>query len=161
MCTATGWQPSCLCVNVYCHRVITQLQLINIYIYKLWVFLKTSDRYRILESEDSCLLGCHAMLFGAGVTAACSTRVLTATRRERDPEKCKIVSIQRFLISEGSQTVPTCPSDKSNSKMNEWVWSIDGMILTGEDQKCHFLHHKFHMDWSGTEPEPVRWEAGA
>jgi hypothetical protein len=34
MCTATG----CLCVNVYCHRVSTQLQLTNISI-KIYVLL--------------------------------------------------------------------------------------------------------------------------
>jgi hypothetical protein len=42
---------------------------------KLEVFLKTSDLYRILEGEDNCLLGCHAVSFGAGVTATCSTGV--------------------------------------------------------------------------------------
>jgi hypothetical protein len=26
--------------------------------------------------------------------------------------------------------------------------------------QCHFVHHKFHMDWPGREPETVRWEAG-
>jgi hypothetical protein len=36
------------------------------------------------------------------------------------------------------------------------MWSIGGMILTGEDQKYHFFHHKFHMVWTGIELEPVR-----
>jgi hypothetical protein len=26
--------------------------------------------------------------------------------------------------------------------------------------QCHFVHHKYHMDWPGIEPEPPRWEAG-
>jgi hypothetical protein len=26
--------------------------------------------------------------------------------------------------------------------------------------QCHFIHHKFHMDWPGREPRPPRWEAG-
>jgi hypothetical protein len=37
--------------------------------------------------------------------------------------------------------------------MDELIWRIGGMILTGETEvlgekpvPCHFVHHKFHMD---------------
>jgi hypothetical protein len=26
--------------------------------------------------------------------------------------------------------------------------------------QCHSVHHKWQTDWSGTEPEPILWEAG-
>jgi hypothetical protein len=26
--------------------------------------------------------------------------------------------------------------------------------------ECHLVHHKSHMDWTGIEPGPPRWEAG-
>jgi hypothetical protein len=26
--------------------------------------------------------------------------------------------------------------------------------------QCHFVHHKSHMDSSGIEPGPPRWEGG-
>ena len=42
----------------------------------------------------------------------------------------------------------------------EWVWSIGGMVLTGENlsgtnlPQCYFFQHKSHMDWQGIEPGP-------
>jgi hypothetical protein len=46
--------------------------------------------------------------------------------------------------------------------MKEGVWSIGGMILTGETEvlgeknlsECHIVDHKSHMYWSGIEPGP-------
>ena len=47
----------------------------------------------------------------------------------------------------------------------KWVWSNGGMILTGENRstqkilfQCHFVHHKYHMEWPENEPGPPRWE---
>jgi hypothetical protein len=51
-----------------------------------------------------------------------------------------------------------------------WYMSTEshsGMILTGETEElgenlsqCHFFHRKYHMDWPGSEPVPLLWEAG-
>jgi hypothetical protein len=48
--------------------------------------------------------------------------------------------------------------------MYEWVWSIGGMILTGEiwstgdkSVPVPLVHHKSHMDWSGIEPRYDLW----
>jgi hypothetical protein len=53
-------------------------------------------------------------------------------------------------------------------QMNEWVWGIGEMVLTGETQKylernlsqCHFVHRRHHMDWPGIGPWPPWWETG-
>lgn len=51
--------------------------------------------------------------------------------------------------------------------MNEWPWSIDGMILT-VDNRTTFMknlsqynsaHHKSYIDWPGMEPGYPRSEA--
>jgi hypothetical protein len=26
--------------------------------------------------------------------------------------------------------------------------------------QCHFVHHKSHMDWPGSEPGSLRWKVG-
>jgi hypothetical protein len=46
--------------------------------------------------------------------------------------------------------------------MNEWLWNIGGMILTGEtgvlrvnESQFHFFGHRSHTDWSGIEPGPA------
>ena len=51
--------------------------------------------------------------------------------------------------------------------MNEWVWSIGGMILTGETEvlgekriKGPFCPPQIHMDWPGSERGPLRRDAG-
>jgi len=56
-------------------------------------------------------------------------------------------------------------------EVDEGMWDIDGIILTGEkpkllDQKPFparphdLFHHKSHTLWPGTEPRPSRREAG-
>jgi hypothetical protein len=70
MCTATGWQPSCLCVNVYCHRVTTQLFVckcvlppgdnstaVNIYILLLLLLLLLCDAERHLRTSRNTCVG--------------------------------------------------------------------------------------------------------
>jgi hypothetical protein len=49
--------------------------------------------------------------------------------------------------------------------INEWIWSTDGMILTGKRRRtrrtipqCHSVHHKSHTDWQKSEPGTPRWE---
>jgi len=49
-----------------------------------------------------------------------------------------------------------------------WVWSIGGMVLTGEKgvmgkrnlSQCHFVHQKYLMDWPRIETGPPRWQDG-
>jgi len=44
----------------------------------------------------------------------------------------------------------------------ERVWSVGGIILTGENEstrtnflvQCHFVLHEFHMNWARIEPWP-------
>jgi hypothetical protein len=47
------------------------------------------------------------------------------------------------------------------------VWSVGGMILTGETgvlgenlSQRHCVHYKYHIDWPRIEPASLRWEAG-
>jgi len=127
---------------------------------KLGVFLKTSDLYRILEGEDSCLLGCHAMLFGAGVTAACSTGVWLPLGVSVTQKNAKSFQSNVSWYLKGHGLYPlvllitvTVRWMNECGALVEWYWQ--GKI------KSALLHHKFHTDWSGIEPEPVRWEAGA
>jgi len=50
--------------------------------------------------------------------------------------------------------------------MSERVWIIAGTMFTEENRSnqsrylCDFVHHKSHMDWSRSEDQPLRWEAG-
>jgi hypothetical protein len=46
--------------------------------------------------------------------------------------------------------------------MNEWVWSIGGMVVTGENSveinlsQYRSVDHKSHVDWLGIESGPSR-----
>jgi len=49
----------------------------------------------------------------------------------------------------------------------EFVWSTDGMILTGEHRSdrrktcpCHFVHNGIQTNWPGNEPGSRGWNAG-
>jgi len=47
--------------------------------------------------------------------------------------------------------------------MNERVWSVGGMALTGETEvlgECQFVHHMAYVNWYGIEPKTPRWETG-
>jgi hypothetical protein len=47
--------------------------------------------------------------------------------------------------------------------MSESVWRIGAVTLTGENwilSHCHFVRHKSLIDWSASERQPSRWEAG-
>lgn len=52
--------------------------------------------------------------------------------------------------------------------MNESVYGIGGMTLTGEGPKysyknsrnCHFVDQKSYIVWRGIQPGPPRQEAG-
>lgn len=50
-----------------------------------------------------------------------------------------------------------------------WVWSVGVTVLTGYNRtnyskkslpQCHFVHNRFHMDWSSFARWLPRWEAG-
>jgi hypothetical protein len=50
---------------------------------------------------------------------------------------------------------------------HEWMWSSDGVVLTGESQKSEknlsqwqLVHHKSCMNCPGRESGPPRWEVG-
>jgi hypothetical protein len=40
-------------------------------------------------------------------------------------------------------------------------WYLKGKPKNSErnPSQCHFVHHKFHMDWPGCKPGLLRWEA--
>lgn len=52
--------------------------------------------------------------------------------------------------------------------MNEWVWSVGGMILIGGNfsaleknlSQCNFVYNKLHMEWQGMEPRPQLLQTG-
>jgi hypothetical protein len=41
----------------------------------------------------------------------------------------------------------------------EWELAGETEVLGGNVPRRHFVHHKSHMTWPGTEPGPPRWEA--
>jgi hypothetical protein len=41
----------------------------------------------------------------------------------------------------------------------EWNWQGKPKYSGKTLSQCHFVHHKSHMDWPGTEPGPPQWEA--
>jgi hypothetical protein len=43
-----------------------------------------------------------------------------------------------------------------NGALVEWNSKYSDKNLS----QCHFVHHKSHMDWTGIESGPPRWEAG-
>ena len=54
---------------------------------------------------------------------------------------------------------------KINSKADKWIWSISGIILTGENWKYlrnpflyHFVHNKTYTKWPGIEPKCPWWQ---
>ena len=81
---------------------------------------------------------------------------------------------ERELFFGMSPHFARCPSSKSGVYVNrsvERLWSDTDRgteVLTGEQKywqknlsQCHFVHHIFHTEWSGIEPTPTWWEAGA
>jgi hypothetical protein len=73
---------------------------------------------------------------------------------------------KNIALLEGSQPSAACPSDTNGIKlrmsMERW-WNDTDRRRPKYSQKylsqSHIAHHKSHMDWSGIESEPPRWEA--
>jgi len=74
---------------------------------------------------------------------------------------------KEHCILEHTQAQPVCPSDNRNIKMKmsteHWWNTTDRDKLKSWDRhlfQCHFVYHKYHVDWLGIELMPSKEEDG-
>jgi len=54
-------------------------------------------------------------------------------------------------VVDGWMSMERCWNDTDRGKLKCWERNVF---------QCHFASHKYHMDCTGIEPEPPRWETG-
>jgi hypothetical protein len=103
----------------------------------------SEERWTVLESARSTKES-KTIFFGEGPRSRCYGRI-AALRLivQLCDEDDSLFSFFRVMEHRWNET------DRGKQKYS-------GKILS----QCHFLHHKFHMDWPGIEHGPLRWEAG-